>query len=85
MSRILYNKRLLVLVFIAIAGFLLWSLPVAGGDDTVTHEDADDGHEGHDHGEASDAHAGHKHEDELSIELSSEAMKLAGILISTVA
>lgn len=58
--------------------------------DEDAHEGADEGHEGHDHDEGAhddhtspDAHAGH--DDELAIELSPEAMKLAGISISTVA
>ena len=55
--------------------------------------DADGGHEGHDHAdevggtaEAADPHAGHDHEgDGLFVELTPEAMTMAGITVSRVA
>lgn len=57
--------------------------------DQDAHERADDSHEGHDHAAGAhddnatgSAHA--DHDDELAIELSPEAMKLAGIAISIV-
>ncbi|MDH3891722.1 MAG: efflux RND transporter periplasmic adaptor subunit [candidate division Zixibacteria bacterium] len=58
------------------------------------HDDVAHENDGHDHDTddakhpdeqtATDAHAGHDHEDELTVELSPEAVKLAGISISTV-
>lgn len=85
-----------MLVLIAASCLILWSVAALGaGDDDHGHDHGDtvsqqtDNHEGHDHGEgahdadaAADAHAGH--DDALAIELSSEAMKLAGIKVSSV-
>jgi len=87
-------------VIVLLALLLPWSISSVLGQDAHDHstaqqtDDAHNDHEGHDHDDEEnhdghdhadeDDHEGHDHGDQLVVELTPEAMKLAGIKISSV-